>query len=141
MIKELTQAFTKEVLKLNSHYVARYNHGYNNIEIINSEENSVEYMNIHTFVYTHCRDYLIGYTNGFKTVSETTHSDLDARIVILTFNLYITVPNLLNTVNRYHTETFSGLSEMKIYVDAIEWLMQYRKNTPQLSKFWLDRYR
>ena len=68
------------------------------------------------------------------------HSDIDNRIQVLNFNVYITVPNLNDGNNIEHKETFSGLSELKVYTDAVEWIIKYRKDNPKLSKFWISKF-
>ncbi len=140
MKKEITNEFTSAVLKLSSDYKVSYCIKYINIEIENLKTNEVKFMNIHEFIYTHCRDYLLSYSNGLKTIAQTNHSDIDNRIQILNFYIYITVPNLMDGDNVEHNEIFSGLSELKVYIDAVEWLIKYRKDNPKLSKFWISKF-
>lgn len=132
----LTSEFTKTILRLDHSHEVKYCSTYINIEIINIHTKEVKFMNIHEFVYTHCRDYLIGYANSLKTKSETKSSDISKKIPILHFEVYLTVPNLIDGTNSEHTETFNGLSELIVYVQAVEWLTKYRKDNISLSKFW-----
>lgn len=140
MKKEITHEFANAVLKLGSDYEIKYSTRFINIEVKNIETQEVRFINIHEFIHTHCRDYLLGFSNGLKTKAETKSSDIDKRILILYFDVYIVVPNLVNGANVEHAETFSGLSELKVYVDAVEWLMKYRKDNPKLSKFWINKF-
>ena len=140
MKKEITSKFASKVLKLGSNYRVKYCVKYINIEVLNIDTKEVRYINIHEFIHTHCRDFLLSYANGLKTKSETKHSDIDKRILVLNFNIYITVPNLRNGDDVSHTETFSGLSELMLYIDAIEWLIKYREDNLGLSKFWINKF-
>ena len=140
MKQELTSEFAAKVLKLNKNYKVRYNVKYINIEVINTDTNEVRYINIHEFIHTHCRDYLLSYANGLKTKSETQYSDLDTRIVKLSFDIYLTVPNLRGGENVSHIEIFSGFSELILYINAVEWLIKYRKDNSKLSKFWINKF-
>ena len=140
MKEELTSEFAKTILKLDSNHEVKYSSQYINIEITNVHTKEVRFINIHEFIHTHCRDYLIGYANSLKTKSETKSSDISKRILVLHFDIHITVPNLIDGQNREHTEVFTGLSELKVYVQAVEWLQKYRKDNPKLSKFWMSLY-
>jgi len=140
MKQEITAEFASRVLKLDSNYTAKYCVKYINIEVLNINTGEMRYINIHEFIHTHCRDFLLSYANGLKTKSETKFSDLDKRILVLNFEIYITVPNLVNGDNICHTETFSGLSELMLYTNAVEWLIKYRKDNAKLSKFWVNKF-
>ena len=140
MKNKLTSAFASKVLKLNEDYTVKYSVQYINIEVINTDTNEVRYINIHEFIHTHCRDYLMSYGNGLKIESETKYSELDKRISVLYFNIGLVVPNLLDGGNDNHTEMFSGLSELMMYISAVEWLIKYRKDNPKLSKFWVNKF-
>lgn len=138
MKENITKEFAKTILKLDETHTVKYCSEYKNIEITNNTSDEKRFMNIHEFIHTHCRDYLIGYAKGFKTKSEARYSTEDSRIVELYFDIFITVPNLTGNGDVKHTETFSGLSELMVYVEAVEWLMKYRKDNPKLSKFWVS---
>ena len=140
MKKELTPLFASKVLKINKNYKATYSTRFINIEVENIETKEVRFINIHEFIHTHCRDYLLSYANGLKIKSETKHSELDGRISELHFNIFLTVPNLLDGKNDTHEETFSGVSELLLYIQAVEWLIKYRKDNPKLSKFWMNKF-
>ena len=140
MKKELTSVFTAKVLKLGENYKVEYSAQYINIEVINIDTEEIRYINIHEFIHTHCRDYLLSYGNGLKLESETKYSEHDKRIAVLYFNICLAVPNLLDGGNANHTETFSGLSELILYINAVEWLINYRKDNPKLSKFWVNKF-
>ena len=67
-------------------------------------------------------------------------SNIDKRIQELHFSVKITVPNILDGSGLSHSETFSGLSELALYVSAIEWLIKYREENPKISKFWVNKF-
>lgn len=140
MKQEVTAEFAAKVLKLDNNYKVKYSIRYINIEVINIDTDEVRYINIHEFIHTHCRDYLLSYSNGLKTIAETKYSDIDKRIVMLTFDVCITVPNLVHGEAAFHVEKFSGLSELILYINAVEWLIKYRKENPKLSKFWINKF-
>lgn len=140
MKQEVTEEFAAKVLKLGKNYKVKYNVQYINIEILNTDTGDIRYINIHEFIHTHCRDYLLSYANGLKTTSETKFSDIDKRIVVLSFEVDLTVPNLVDGDNTSIIKTFSGLSELILYINAVEWLIDYRKNNPKLSKFWINKF-
>ena len=140
MKEDINNEFVKTVLKLGNEYEVHYCIKYINLEVKNLETGEVKFLSIHEFIHTHCRDYLLSYSNGLKTLAETKHSDIDTRILNLHFNVFITVPNLLEGDNPEHVETFSGLSELMVYINAVNWLIQYRKDNSQLSKFWINKF-
>ena len=59
---------------------------------------------------------------------------------MLSFEISITVPNLVEGEATSHVERFSGLSELILYINAVEWLIKYRKDNPKLSKFWINKF-
>ncbi len=140
MKNELTPLFASKVLKIGSNYKATYCIKYLNIEVENIKTKEVRFINIHEFIHTHCRDYLLSYANGLKIKSEAKHSELDGRISTLNFDIFLTVPNLLDGKDDTHEETFSGVSELLLYIQAVEWLIKYRKDNPKLSKFWINKF-
>ena len=83
MKKELTPEFVSKVLKLNSDFKVHYCKKYTNIEITDVQSENVRFMNIHEFIHTHCKDFLISYANGLKIVSETKHDEEHYKIVTL----------------------------------------------------------
>ena len=139
MKNELTSAFVTKVLKLGKNYKVKYSVQFINIEVINIDTEEVRYINIHEFIHTHCCDYLVSYANGLKASYETKHSDTDKRIAVLHFEINLIVPNLLEGKNIDHIETFSGPSELLLFIKAVEWLIKYRENNPKLSKFWVNK--
>jgi len=141
MKNELTKTFIDKVLKLDTDtFNASYDVMFKNISIVNKKTEHEIFMNIHEFIHTHSKDFLLSYAKGFKVVAETKYSDVDTRIVHLHFCIQLTVPNLLDGSNRCHVETFSGLSELSLYINAIEWLIKYRNDSPKLSKFWVNKF-
>ena len=140
MKKEVTEEFADQVLKLGKEYKVKYCVKYTNIEILNLKTQEIRFINIHEFIHTHCTDYLLSYANGLKITSETNFSEIDKRIIILHFSIFITVPNLIDGQDSSHVETFSGLSELILYIKAVEWLIKYRKDNPKLSKFWINKF-
>ena len=93
------------------------------------------------FVHTHCRDFLLSYANGLGIKSETKYSDNEGmKIPSLYFNIFLTVPNLLDGENIAHVETFSGVSELMLFTSAVEWLIKYREDNKKLSKFWINKF-
>lgn len=140
MKQELTEEFVAKVLKLGKNYKVKYSVQYLNIEVVNIETGDVRYINIHEFIHTHCRDFLLSYANGLKTTCETKFSDIDNRIVRLSFEISLTVPNLLDGGNSSFVERFTGLSELILYINAVEWLIKYRKDNPKISKFWINKF-
>lgn len=140
MKKELTSAFTSKVLNVGKTHKATYCIKYLNIEVKTIATNEVRFINIHEFIHTHCRDFLLSYSNGFALNARTKHSEIDPRIVELSFDVYLTVPNLLDGGSDEHIEMFRSLSELSLYVSAIEWLIKYREDNPKLSKFWINKF-
>ena len=140
MKQEITIPFARKVLKLDTDYKVKYCAKYINIEVLHIPTKKMSYINIHEFIHTHCRDYLLSYANGLKTTSETKFSNIDKRIPMLSFDIHVTVPNLVDGDNVCHTEIFTGLSELMLYVNAVEWLMKYREDNPKLSKFWINKF-
>lgn len=140
MKKELTQSFASKVLKIGKSHKATYCIKYLNIEVENIATKEVRFINIHEFIHTHCRDFLLSYSNGLTINAVTKYSELDARISELSFDIFLTVPNLLDGGADEHIETFRSLSELHLYVSAIEWLIKYREDNPKLSKFWINRF-
>ena len=140
MKKELTSLFASKVLKVGKNYKAVYSIKYLNIEVFNIDTKEKKFINIHEFIHVHCRDYLLSYANGLKIKSEAKHSEVDGRISTLHFDIFLTVPNLLDGKNDIHIETFSGVSELLLYIQAVEWLIKYRKDNPKLSKFWINKF-
>lgn len=140
MKNELTEQFVSKVLKLDKHHTAIYNIQYMNIEVFNNETKEARYINIQEFIHTHARDFLMSYSNGLVINSYSKNSKIDRRIIELHFDIRLTVPNLLSGGDTEHIETFSGLSELYLYVSAVEWLIKYREDNPKLSKFWINRF-
>jgi len=140
MKTELTDEFVSRVLKLSKEYKVQYSVQYINIEVTNIGTSDVRYINLHEFIHTHCRDFLLSYANGLKLESETKYDGQDGRIATLYFNVKLIVPNLLDGNEANHTEIFSGLSELILYINAVEWLIKYRKDNPKLSKFWINKF-
>lgn len=140
MKQEITAEFAKAILKLDSDHTAKYCVKYTNIEVHNIHTKEIRFINIHEFIHTHCRDYLLSYANGLKAKAETRSSNIDTRIQILSHDVYVTVPNLVGGDSVCHTEIFSGLSELSVHVEAVEWLMNYRRENPKLSKFWTNKF-
>jgi len=136
---EITNEFSEAVLKLGNEYRAKYCIKFINIEVHHKATKNIRFINIHEFIHTHCRDYLLSYANGFKTQVYTKTSSVDNRILILNYDIFITVRNLMDDDSIEHTEIFNGLSELKVYVEAVEWLINYRKDNPKLSKFWIHK--
>ena len=140
MKKELTPKFVSKVLKLDTKiFKAHYCVLFTNIEITNENNGHEIFMNIHEFIHTHCKDFLLSYANGLETKSISQRSDEDVRVQWLDFTIYLIVPNLLEG-DYEHRETFTGRSELILYINAIEWLMGYRNDNPKISKFWVNKF-
>ena len=137
MKKQLTAKFVEKVLKHGKNYKAEYCTSFFNIELMNIKTKKVELINIHEFTYIHCRDFLLSYANGLRVESYTRYEN---KIPILLFDIYLTVPNLRDGKNLEHEETFSGLSELPLFVFAVEWLIKYREDNTKLSKFWVNKF-
>ena len=138
MKNEITPKFASTILKLDVHERAKYCARFINIEIHDEITKEMRFINIHQFIHTHCRDYLMSYDNGLKIVEVVEYPN-HKRIPVLQFTIYVTVPDLEGSGTE-HIETFSGLSELMLYVNAVEWLIKYRKDNINLSKFWKNRF-
>lgn len=140
MKNELTPLFASMVLKIDKKHKARYSIRFTNIEVENIKTKEIKFINIHEFIHVHCRDFLLSYANGLMIKSYSMSSKIDSRIPILYFEINITVPNLCSGKNPTHVEMFIGVSEPLLYIQAVEWLIKYRKDNPKLSKFWINRF-
>ena len=141
MKNELTPLFASKVLKVGRSHKATYCIKFLNIEVENIATKEVRFINIHEFIHTHCRDFLLSYSNGLVIHTKTERSEVDVRISVLSFSICLTVPNLLDcSPDSEHIETFIGLSELSLFIDAVEWLINYRESNPKLSKFWVNKF-
>lgn len=141
MIKELTPEFISTVMKLPYDLCGVYNSLNKAIEIVCKETSTEKTVNIHEFIYTHCTDFLLSYANGLSTHSKTKYEEVNNRkIPRLYYRISLTVPNLMDGGASTHKEIFEGNTPLLLYVNAVEWLITYRRSNPQLSKFWINKF-
>lgn len=140
MKQELTEKLLRKVLKINDIFEVSYSVEYKNIEITNKVTQITRFVSIHEFIHVHARDFLAGYSNGLEVFIKITRDKETPKIAMPHFIVTLTVPNLLDCDGTLYTESFSGESELKIFVDAVEWLITYRDNNPRLAKFWISNF-
>lgn len=136
----LTKSFIERMLRLDYNHKATYSVEFLNIEVTDLETNQTTFISIQEFIRVHVRDFLSGYSNGLEVHITTKRETNNSKIAINHFKVSLTVPNLLETSGISHTEMFFGVSELKVFVDAAEWLIQYRDANKHISKFWISGF-
>ena len=140
MNEHLTPDLISRVLKLPASYCCSYSKDYKNIKLVCKDTNIKRFISIHEFVYTHCIDFLVGYSNGMLSTHESVYEKIDNRnISTLRYTLKLTVPNLMDGGHSEHIEPFESKALIPMYAYAVKWLIVYRESNPQLSKYWINK--